>query len=419
MFLKVLRLSNICNSTGDKIITRNWQNYRPSESEFNWPIMIKPSAADWNTWNATITNTFQVDRYLNLQQKLGTFYPHKHTGWFYDPNEQAIWSNQNNQWQRHSRIPARSQTLTFHKQGEVREKPQARLHRATVQAQAQKIILTGSAPIAPTPCTESALTRLLKHPFAQIWQWETLVVGNLQQLINDLQSGKGYAVSDGSFQAGKGAAAWIIEGKDNTNRIIGRGLSPSDDEGHSSFRSKLAGIFAIMFTLQIILPATPTQPTRSSLRLACDRKSVLSRLKWIRTTDPQEPHADLISATRTLIKISAVQAELVHVKGHQDNTTLGPFTRDATLNIEADQLARTKLTSYTTGPQRFHIPWSQGVCYTGAKRVEKHFGNTIRDHINGIATKAYWEKRRELTNGIWNKIDWESIARAMRETPFN
>jgi len=339
MFLKVLRLSDICNGTGDKIITRNWQNYRPSESEFNWPITIKPSAADWNTWNATITNTFQVDRYLNLQQKLGTFYPHKHTGWFYDPNEQAIWSNQNNQWQRHSRIPARSRTLTFHKQGEVREKPQARLHRATVQAQAQKLILTGSAPIAPIPCTESALTRLLKHSFAQIWQWETLVVGNLQQLINDLQSGKGYAVSDGSFQAGKGAAAWIIEGKDNTNRIIGRGLSPSDDEGHSSFRSKLAGIFAIMFTLQILLPATPTQSTRPSLRLACDGKSVLSRLKRIRMTDPQEPHADLISATRTLIKISAVQVELIHVKGHQDNKILGPFTRDATLNIEADQLA--------------------------------------------------------------------------------
>jgi len=68
-------------------------------------------------------------------------------------------------------------------------------------------------------------------------------------------------------------------------------------------------------------------------------------------TDPQEPHADLISTTRTLIMISAVQVELVHIKGHQDKNILGPLTRDATLNIEADQLARTKLTGYTTGPQ--------------------------------------------------------------------
>jgi len=46
-----------------------------------------------------------------------------------------------------------------------------------------------------------------------------------------------------------------------------------------------------------------------------------------------------------------------------------------------------------------------------SKACGKNFGNNIRDHINGIATKAYWEKRRELTDGIWNKrIDWELIA---------
>ncbi len=95
---------------------------------------------------------------------------------------------------------------------------------------------------------------LLHHPFACTWQWETLVVGNLPQLINDLQLGKGYAVSDRSFQASKGAATWIIEGADNMNCIIGMGLSPSNDEGHISFHSELAGIFAIMFTLQTLLP---------------------------------------------------------------------------------------------------------------------------------------------------------------------
>jgi len=66
MFLQVLHLSNICNGSGDKIITRNWQNHHPSESEFNWPKTRKPSAVDWHTWNTTITNTFHVDRYLNL-----------------------------------------------------------------------------------------------------------------------------------------------------------------------------------------------------------------------------------------------------------------------------------------------------------------------------------------------------------------
>jgi len=71
MFLKVLHLSNICNGSGDKIITRNWQNYCPLDSEFKWPKTTKPSAADWKTWHMVITTT-----------------------WFYNPEEQAIWHNQ-------------------------------------------------------------------------------------------------------------------------------------------------------------------------------------------------------------------------------------------------------------------------------------------------------------------------------------
>jgi len=173
----------------------------------------------------------------------------------------------------------------------------SRLQQATVQIQDHKIILTGSAPIEPTPRIENAITMLRQHTFAQTWCWEILVIGNLTQLLQDLQLGKGYAVSDGSFQTGKGAAAWIIEGRNNTNRIIGTGICPSDEEGHSSFRSKLAGIYAILFTLQILIPKTHTRAQRPPIRIACDGKSVLSRLKWVELTDPQEPHADLISAT--------------------------------------------------------------------------------------------------------------------------
>jgi len=89
------------------------------------------------------------------------------------------------------------------------------------------------------------------------------------------------------------------------------------------------------------------------------------------------------------------------------------------LNIEADKLAKEKLAMYRTGPARFHIPGSQGVCYAGTLRIEKDFANTIRDHINGQKATEYWLKRRGLTQGIWKTIDWESIGRAMKELPIN
>jgi len=33
--------------------------------------------------------------------------------------------------------------------------------------------------------------------------------------------------------------------------------------------------------------------------------------------------------------------------------------------------------------------------------------------------KAYWEKQRDMTDGIWHHIDWELIGHAMQEKPIN
>jgi len=120
-----------------------------------------------------------------------------------------------------------------------------------------------------------------------------------------------------------------------------------------------------------------------------------------------------------MITNSGVTIELYHVKGHQDKNQFRPFTCDAALNIEVDILPKTKLASCTLVLTFFHIPWRQGVCYIGTNRVEKDFGKQIWDHINGQATKRYWEKQLELTQGIWNKIDWESTGRAMQELLVN
>jgi len=136
-------------------------------------------------------------------------------------------------------------------------------------------------------------------------------------------------------------------------------------------------------------------------------------------TDPAEAHTDLLSATRHLVYKGNLAVKFHHVKGHQDSKCFGPFTRDASLNIEADLLAKSKLEKYQPGPSNFRIPWSQGVCYLGNKRVEKAFAQEIRDYINGQRTKDYWVKRRSMTQGIWKKIDWESVGRAMNKIPIN
>jgi len=227
-----------------------------------------------------------------------------------------------------------------------------------------------SGQIGAPATTQARVATLQNHHFTCKWQWELTIVGNLSKLIADIQVGDGYAVSDRSFQDGQGAAVWIIKGHMGKNCLIRTCASPSDADSHSSFCSKLAGIYTILFTQSTLLLPTTEKPT---VRVACDGKLVILQLQCAHIMDPSKPHANFISAARHLmLHGSMIKTNIIHVKGHQDTHQFGPFTRDATLNIEVDQLAKAKLEAYWPGPTMFHIPWSQGVCYTGNQRIEKN-----------------------------------------------
>jgi len=127
----------------------------------------------------------------------------------------------------------------------------------------------------PTP-PKNSLMLLQQHTFVHDWCWELTIVGNLQELMDDIQAGNSFSVSDSSFQVGRGTAAWIIEGKTNENQLLEKCLSSGNDNGHSSFQSKLAGIYTILFTLYMLLPTTTAI---MPFRLACNGKSVLMQLQ--------------------------------------------------------------------------------------------------------------------------------------------
>jgi len=135
-----------------------------------------------------------------------------------------------------------------------------------------KMTLTGYGNIDIMASKPEGLAALIQHQFGWEWKWELTIIGNLQLLLEDICNGYGYAVSNGLFQTGQGAAAWIIEGQTNHNRILGKCFSPSSDDGHSSFQSELAGIYTALFTISMLQQLT-IEPEKFCL--ACDRKSVL------------------------------------------------------------------------------------------------------------------------------------------------
>jgi len=206
MFLRVLHLSDICTRTGNRLLTGSWHNYHLVQSNYHWPNIIQPSTANWITWDVALAAVFNLGRYQTLPYKLGIFVSNQTNGWFYAPVEQALWFKTDSKWTHHSTIPSQYQKQSFNGQGERSEAPEYILQCAMVQTQGVKVILTRSGPI------EQITDNLQTQPFHCMWHWEVTFVSNLQQLLDDILAGEGYAVSDSSFQLGKGAATWIVEG---------------------------------------------------------------------------------------------------------------------------------------------------------------------------------------------------------------
>jgi len=249
----------------------NWCTYQPLSSKYTWPKAVQPSTSDWNTWDLALATVFQAGCNLQLPHPLSNYFQLGTHGWYFDPMECALWFASKHDWQQHGFIPLRLLTMTFHCQGEA-SVPTNTLQWATVQVHETKIILMGCRKIETQVQPLEGITSLQQHHFGHEWQWELMVISNLQDLVADIRAGHGYTVSDGLFQVGKGAAAWIIEGHTNKNRIIRMCFSLSADDSHSSFRSKLASLYAALFTLSSFCKLTANQQT---FRLACDGKLVL------------------------------------------------------------------------------------------------------------------------------------------------
>jgi len=75
---------------------------------------------------------------------------------------------------------------------------------------------------------------------------------DLQALIKDMATGTTLVVSDGSYINNLGAAACAIEDKTTQGRLVAASLASGQLSNHSTFHSKLAGIYEICLLLRYL-----------------------------------------------------------------------------------------------------------------------------------------------------------------------
>jgi len=119
---------------------------------------------------------------------------------------------------------------------------------------------------------------------------------------------------------------------------------------------------------------------------------VITQLQAQRPIDPTEPHADLLTAAKTLISTSPYWITLAFVRGHQDNGNPTVLTHNAWLNVEVDLLAKEIVNTPFFSPTFYKIPGNPWGCYVEQCRIVKQLDLELRRFINGKATLKYWSQ---------------------------
>jgi len=278
MHLHAFWVSDLCTGTGDALLSSFEAPCAPCQSPWLWPKTIVPSASDWHKWHLALTQSLHLSRDKRLAITLGPWlqWP-THPGWYYKTISDRLWHLERSQWTFHIPVPQRTRRRIYHTHGQHALAPDlSLLCRASVLVTPGNLTLTGHGPIQPPSPMQPGLQSFSSLHFVLDWEVNYHIIGNWEELSRDILAGRGYAVSDGSFKSNQGSVAWIIEGAGSTNRVIGEGFTPGTDEDHSSFRSKLAGIYTCLLFLHHCFPHTSTK--KPEFYLACDGKSVLHRL---------------------------------------------------------------------------------------------------------------------------------------------
>jgi hypothetical protein len=291
-------------------------------------------------------------------------------------------------------------------------------------ASAEKVgdfwILTGYGAISATPQQQqrqSLFESVQDADPGMTWAFEDVqIVEDGRTIAAAILNGTCIGVSDGSFKDGFGTAAWVLEGSDSTGRIRGNATVPGADADQCSYRSEIAGLYAMVRMVQKVCEFHDIQ--EGTVELCCDGESPLRRCakeQWI--TLATEQHFDMIEAIIAAMKQSTVRWKLRHIRGHQDETKgASELDRYERLNCEMDQEAKAywKKMSGASRPRQWSVTGEPWQIWIGDRKICRNLVYELRQTATLQPTVKYWERKGRFGDGNAAWVDWDGCERAMK-----
>lgn len=252
------------------------------------------------------------------------------------------------------------------------------------------------------------------------WCFKNLEIPTAYQpLLNDMQAGQIWLVSDGSFHPTLryGSAAWILEGKTTNLCITGNVITPGEPETQSAYRSELSRKLAAITVMNAL---TRFHNIHAIINLFCDCKSGLKKAFSLTPPSFNDSSFDIIKSIHQELQNTTIQCSGTYIKGHQDDTT--PFhqlDRPSQLNIQADHLAKELLHNTTPPPHRAEVQSNSWTLCIHNTPVVQDMDKTLYDHVHGPKSKLYWMRKGRITEDNFQDVLWDRLGLALDRMPFS
>jgi hypothetical protein len=158
----------------------------------------------------------------------------------------------------------------------TRSSPTMSIHKALIQKHDTYLVCLSHGPFTKQCSTlpHTLWTEISALPPSAAWSISSCTAtDDGEEIAEAIKAGTTIAVSDGSFQDGKGTSAWVIEGNTSNNQISGSNFTPGLSTQQNSYRSVLSGLYGI--TMMLLTLCKLHQIQSGSIIIACDNISAL------------------------------------------------------------------------------------------------------------------------------------------------
>jgi hypothetical protein len=195
---------------------------------------------------------------------------------------------------------------------------------------------------------------------------------------------------------------------------------PGDPTSQSSFRSEVAGIFAIATMVKAVCDEFGL--TSGSVEVGCDGKEALYRCF---SPDFHPKHSiadfDLLTSTRSVLHSCPISWRHRHVKGHQDEDPSAELDRWATLNIEMDLSAKAHWlsTASLAHPYFAELPGEPWAVWSHGIKISSRLHSQLVTSIHGRDASDWWSEKQRFgpDPSSVSLVDWDACGRAMKAAP--